>query len=67
MANAGPNTGGSQFFINLVDNNVLDDKHPVFGNVVEGMDVVDAIGKVKTDANDRPLQEVKIIRASIVP
>jgi len=67
MANAGANTGGSQFFINLVDNNVLDDKHPVFGNVVEGMDVVDAIGKVKTDANDRPLQEVKIIRASIVP
>ena len=67
MANAGPNTGGSQFFINLVDNNVLDDKHPVFGKVVEGMNVVDAIGKVKTDANDRPLQEVKIIRASIVP
>jgi len=45
MANAGPNTGGSQFFINLVDNNYLDSAHPVFGKVVEGMDVVDAIGK----------------------
>jgi peptidylprolyl isomerase len=66
MANSGPNTGGSQFFINLVDNNGLDDRHPAFGKVIEGMDVVDAIGKVETDSSDRPLQEVKIIRASIV-
>jgi peptidylprolyl isomerase len=66
MANAGPNTGGSQFFINLVDNNYLDDKHPVFGKVVEGMDVVDAIGKVPTGAEDRPIEEVKIIRARII-
>jgi len=50
MANAGPNTGGSQFFINLVNNNFLDSKHPVFGKVVEGMDVVDTIAKVKTGA-----------------
>lgn len=66
MANAGPNTGGSQFFINLVDNNFLDGKHPVFGKVVEGMDVVDAIAKVETDGNDRPLVLVKIIKASII-
>jgi peptidylprolyl isomerase len=66
MANSGPNTGGSQFFINLVDNNYLDEMHPVFGEVVEGMDVVDAIGNVKTNAEDRPLEEVKIIRARVI-
>jgi len=66
MANAGPNTGGSQFFINLVNNNFLDTKHPVFGNVVEGMDVVDKIGKTKTGAGDRPVQNVTIIRAVMV-
>jgi peptidylprolyl isomerase len=66
MANSGPNTGGSQFFINLVNNNQLDSGYPVFGKVIEGMDVVDAIGKVKTDSNDRPLTEVKIIRARVV-
>jgi peptidylprolyl isomerase len=66
MANSGPNTGSSQFFINLVDNNYLDTKHPVFGKVIEGMDVVDSIGEVETDENDRPLQEVKIIKAELV-
>ncbi|MBS3141015.1 peptidylprolyl isomerase [Candidatus Woesearchaeota archaeon] len=66
MANAGSNTGGSQFFINLVNNNFLDAKHPVFGKVVEGMNVVDKMGLVKTDSNDRPLTEVKIISAKMI-
>ncbi len=66
MANAGPNTGSSQFYINLVDNNRLDLKHPVFGKVIEGMDVVDNIAKADTDENDRPLQEVRIIKAELV-
>ncbi|HVN73770.1 MAG TPA: peptidylprolyl isomerase [Methanoregula sp.] len=63
MANAGPNTGGSQFFINLVNNNFLDAKHPVFGKVVEGMDVVDKIAKTKTGPGDKPLQKVTILKA----
>lgn len=66
MANAGPNTGGSQFFINLVNNNYLDRMHPVFGKVVEGMDVVDKIGNVRTDAEDRPIEDVVIISASVL-
>ncbi len=66
MANAGPNTGGSQFFINLVDNNYLNKAHPVFGKVVEGMDVVDKIGKVKTSAQDRPLTVIRIVAAKVV-
>ena len=73
MANAGPNSGGSQFFINLVDNTYLDwdkppasSKHPVFGEVVEGMDVVDKIGTVKTARGDRPATDVKIIKATVI-
>jgi len=66
MANAGPNTGGSQFFINLINNNFLDGKHPVFGHVTAGMDIIDAIAKVETDMNDRPRTEMKIISAEVI-
>ena len=66
MANAGPNTGSSQFFINLVNNNFLDSKHPAFGEVVEGMDVVDTMAKVDTNSQDKPLEDIKIIKAEII-
>ncbi len=60
MANAGPNTNGSQFFINLANNNFLDTKHTVFGRVVSGLDVVNAIGNVAVDGRDVPIESVII-------
>ncbi len=72
MANHGPNTGGSQFFINLVDNSFLDydkqpfsSKHPVFGKVIEGMSVVETLGAITTDSMDRPMDDVILIKVSI--
>jgi peptidylprolyl isomerase len=66
MANAGRDTGGSQFFINLIDNNFLDDRHSVFGKVLEGMDVVDAIGRTETGLADRPTEDIVIKNIEIV-
>ena len=72
MANTGqPNSGGSQFFINTVHNSYLDwfstgpSKHPVFGKIIDGMDVVEKIGRTKTDANDRPIEPVQVISITV--
>ena len=72
MANTGrPDSGGSQFFINTVHNDYLDwfspgpSRHPVFGKVIEGMDVVQRIEKVKTDARDSPVEPVQMIKVTV--
>ncbi|MEQ8453015.1 MAG: peptidylprolyl isomerase [Sandaracinaceae bacterium] len=71
MANAGPNSGSSQFFINTKHNAFLDyfspgqSKHPVFGKVTEGMDVVMAIGSTPTDGGDRPVTPVKMVKITV--
>jgi peptidylprolyl isomerase len=65
MANSGPNTGGSQFFLNTVDNLFLDGKHPVFGRVVAGMDIVDTISVVDTNERDMPTTPVVIEKATL--
>jgi len=65
MANSGANTNGSQFFITLAPTQWLDSKHTIFGRVSRGIQVLSRIGLVETDSDDRPLDEVKILKAYI--
>lgn len=66
MANSGPNTNGSQFYITLAPTQWLDGKHTIFGRIHSGMQVIHRMGLVETDNEDRPIDDVKIISSEVI-
>lgn len=67
MANSGPDTNSSQFFITLAPTQWLDGKHTIFGRISSGMTCVQRIGLTETDSSDRPVDDIKIVKTSIAP
>ena len=67
MANSGPDTNGSQFFITLAPTQWLDGKHAIFGRISSGMTTIQRIGLVECDNSDKPVDDVKIVKAFITP